>query len=313
MRFGLRLRCLCEVNYQLAIAAGVAAIHVRGVSCAVFKGAEDTPAALSIMSMLLSKEHRITEKGMMEFQPFGKRPDGGTIHDLSGIVIKADIELLEKLVSSAQGPAAAPRAVEELVRRLNERIPNRAYHVTAEVLRNPWNGYSNEFVAFLAEFCIAISGEPRFMFEVGRQQAISPIIQVLGRPFSVPQIYKMSAYFSQRYAKDSFSVESVTVSDRSAILRMTFNQRMDQHFGRYRRRCAWLWCDAVKGYFVGVPEQFHKLPPAVVKDLLCMAKGDDRCEWEVTWSSREKGERSVDRPYPWPGEYYDQKLSKKSL
>src|SRR5215831_20395383 len=103
------------------------------------------------MSMLLSKEHRITEKGMMEFQPFGKRPDGGTIHDLSGIVIKADIELLEKLVSCAQGRGAALQAVEELVQRLNERIPNRAYHVTAEVLKNPWNGYSNEFVAFLAE------------------------------------------------------------------------------------------------------------------------------------------------------------------
>jgi signal transduction histidine kinase/class 3 adenylate cyclase len=67
---------------------------------------------------------------------------------------------------------------------------------------------------------------------------------------------------------------------------MTFNERMDQQFGPYRRRCASLWCDAVKGYLVGVPEQFHKLPPAVVKDLLCMAKGDDRCEWEVTWSFR---------------------------
>ncbi|HKC94163.1 MAG TPA: ATP-binding protein, partial [Nitrospira sp.] len=240
-------------------------------------------------AMLMSKEHRITEKGMMEFQPFGRRPDGGTIHDLSGIVIKADIELLEKVVSSARGPSAGLQAVEELVRRLNERIPNRAYHVTAEALKNPWNGYSTEFVAFLAEFCIAISGEPRFMFEVGRQQAISPIIQVLGRPFSVPQIYKMSAYFSQRFAKDSFLVEAVTVSDRSGILRMTFNERMHQHFGPYRRRCASIWCDAVKGYFVGVPEQFHKLPPAVVKDRLCMAEGDDRCEWEVTWSPREKG------------------------
>ena len=239
--------------------------------------------------VLLSNEHRITEKGMMEFQPFGKGPDGRTIRDLSGIVIQADIELLERLAAVKHGPGAAARAVEELVRLLNERIPNRAYHVSAEVLKNPWNGYSNEFVAFLAEFCVAISGEPKFMFEVGRRQAISPIIQVLGRPFSVPQIYKMSAYFSQRYSKDSFLVEAVNISKQSAILQMTFNDRMHQHFGRYRRRCASIWCDAVKGYFTGVPEHFHKLPPAAVKDLLCMAKGDDRCEWEVTWSSAEKG------------------------
>ena len=240
-------------------------------------------------SVVFSKEHRITEKAFMEFQPFGKDSDGRTIRDLSGIVIQADIQLLERLATRKHGPGAAARAVEDLVRSLNECISDRAYHVTAELLRNPWNGYSNEFVAFLAEFCIAISGEPRFMLEVGRQQAISPIIQVLGRPFSVPQIYKMSAYFSQRYAKDSFLVEAVRVSKQSAILQMTFNERMHQHFGSYRRRCASIWCDAVKGYFEGVPEHFHKLPRAVVKDLLCMAEGDDRCEWEVTWSSREKG------------------------
>ena len=246
-------------------------------------------ARTEVDGLELSKAHRITEKPFMEFQPFGTRADGRTIHDLSGIVIKADVELLEQLVSRKQGPRAGKQAIEELVLRLNERLPDPAYHVTAELLKSPWNGYSNEFVAFMAEFCIAISGEPRFLFQVGRQPAISPVIQVLGRPFSVPQIYKMSAYFSQRYAKDSFLVEAVTVSERSAVLRMTFNERMNEQFGQYRRRCAFLWCDAVKGYFEGVPERFHNLPPATVKDLLCMADGDQCCEWEVTWSSKERG------------------------
>jgi signal transduction histidine kinase/class 3 adenylate cyclase len=240
------------------------------------------------MVTLLSKEHRIIDKPMMEFQPFGKEPDGRTISDLSGVVVRAHVELLEKVVSRKQGFEAGQRAVEELVQRLNERIPDPSYHVTAERLKNPWNGYSNEFAAFSGEFCIAISGEPRFFFDMGRQ-AISPIIQVLGRPFSVPQIYKMSAYFSQRYAKDSFLVEAVIVSERSAVLRMTFNERMRQQFGPYLRRCAFLWCEAVRGYFVGVPEQFHNLPAATVKNLLCIAEDDDRCEWEVTWSSGEGG------------------------
>jgi hypothetical protein len=31
------------------------------------------------MTILLSKEHPITEKGMMEFQPFGVEPDGTKI------------------------------------------------------------------------------------------------------------------------------------------------------------------------------------------------------------------------------------------
>jgi len=241
------------------------------------------------MSTLLSKEHHITEKAAMEFQPFGQGPDGRTIYDLSGVVVKAVVEHLEDLVSQKHGADAGLRAVEELVRRLNARISDPAYHVTADFLKNPWNGYSSEFAAYNAQFCVDISEEPRFHFSMGKGKAISPIIQVLGRPFSVPQIYKMSAYFSQRYGKDSFLVDSISVSDRSAVLQMTFSDRICKHFGPYRRACAFLWCDAVKGYFTGVPEQFHNLPPAIVEDRRCLAEGDDYCEWVVTWSEHERG------------------------
>ena len=241
------------------------------------------------MSTLLSKEHHITEKAAMEFQPFGQGPDGRTIYGLSGVVVKAVVEHLEDLVSQKHGADAGLRAVEELVRRLNARISDPAYHVTADFLKNPWNGYSSEFAAYNAQFCVDISEEPRFHFSMGKEKAISPIIQVLGRPFSVPQIYKMSAYFSQRYGKDSFLVDSISVSDRSAVLQMTFSDRICKHFGPYRRACAFLWCDAVKGYFTGVPEQFHNLPPAIVEDRRCLAEGDDYCEWVVTWSEHERG------------------------
>jgi signal transduction histidine kinase/CheY-like chemotaxis protein len=237
---------------------------------------------------LLSKEHSILEKGMMEFQPFGLGPDGRTIRDLSGVVIRATVEYLEEVVSLKHGKAAGTGAVEELVRRLNERIPDRAYHVTAELLKNPWNGYANEFSAFEAAFCIAISGEPHFHFEMARQKAISPIILALGRPFSVPRIYQMSPYFSQWYAKQSFYTEPVLISDRSAIIRMRFDPRVNPQFGRYLRFCAKLWCDAHKGYFTGAPERFHGLPPAVVTDRHCIGEGDDQCEWEVTWSEQHR-------------------------
>jgi hypothetical protein len=235
---------------------------------------------------LLTKDHPITEKGMMEFQPFGKGPDGRTIHDLSGIVIKAAVEHLEDVVARKKGADAGRCAVEEHVRRLNSRIPNPAYHVTVDFLKNPWNGYSNEFSAFNGQFSLDISEDSRFNFSMGRDKAITPIIQVLGRPFSVAQIYKMSAYFSQRYGKDSFLVEAAHILDRSATLRMTFTERMCQHFGRYRRACAFLWCDAVKGYFTGVPEHFHGLAPGIVEDRRCIAEGDEYCEWLVTWSGR---------------------------
>lgn len=233
---------------------------------------------------LLSNEHRITEKGRMEFQPYGTEPDGTVIRDLSGIVIRADVEYLEDYVTQREGREASQRAIEELVRRLNERMPDPCYHVSPDFLRNPWNSYSAEFAAFSAETCIAVSGDKNFLFNMARRKAISAIITVLGRPFSVPQIYKMSAYFAQRYAYDSFYTEAIEVSSRSARIQMRFSERTLRQFGPYRRGCAEHYCNAHRGYFVGVPDIFHGLPAATVTDLSCVARGDDYCEWHVAWT-----------------------------
>jgi signal transduction histidine kinase len=240
------------------------------------------------MTTLLSKEHPITEKGMMEFQPFGEESDGTRIQDLGGVAIRACVEYLEDYVSRSHGPDAGKRAVDELIQRLNERIPDQSFHVTSTILRNPWNSYSNEFSAFVSQFCSEISGDPQFQFNFAREKAISPIIQTLGRPFSVAMIYKMSAYFSQRYSKDSFYTEAVSISEGSAILRMVLKERAFRHFGPYLKACARLWCEGHRGYFVGLPERFHNLPPAIVKERSCIAEGDECCEWEVTWSVRQR-------------------------
>jgi hypothetical protein len=45
---------------------------------------ETQPAA---MADLLSKDHRITEKGMMEFRPFGVDAQGNKIRDASGVTV----------------------------------------------------------------------------------------------------------------------------------------------------------------------------------------------------------------------------------
>lgn len=243
------------------------------------------------MTELLAKDHPITEKGMMEFQPFGTEPDGTRIRDLSGVVVKACVEELEEYVAKKEGGASGARALQELVRRLNERIPDPAFRITEAILKNPWNSYSTEFSAFFTQICSDISGDPDLQFNMARKKAISPIIQILLRRFSVQQIYKMSVYIAQRYSRNSFYVDAVTMSDRWAIMRLTFSERTYRHFGSYRRACARLWCTAVKGYFVGVPEIFHQLPPATVTDRSCVAEGDEYCEWEVAWQVSEPARR----------------------
>jgi signal transduction histidine kinase len=244
------------------------------------------------MVPLLSKEHPITQRQLMEFQPFGVEPDGTKVQDLSGVAIRACVEYLEEYVTRTNGPDAGKRAVEELVHRLNERIPDRAFHVTSEFLRTPWNGYSNEFSAYVSQFCSDISGDPKFQFNFAKEKAISPIIQTLGRPFTVAMIYRMSAYFSERYSKESFFTEAVRISQNSATLRMTFKDRVLRQWGPYMKACAKLWCEGNKGYFAGVPEKFHGLPPAEIIDVKCIAEGDECCEWEVKWLAKKR------RPWP---------------
>lgn len=231
---------------------------------------------------LLSKDHRILEKGPMEFRPFGVNPDGTKIRDVSGISIRSIVDYLEDCMTRKEGNGA--RAVEDLCRLLNERIRDPAYHVTPAFLRNAWNSYSYEFVSFVREFGIVLSGDPQFNFNAGRERNVSPLLQILGRPFTPSQIYNMWPYFGQKYAKDSVIFSVGTVTDRSAVLKLQFTTRTYRQFGPYARRCAELVCQSAKSGLAMVPEKVHGLPPATVKDLKCMAEGDPCCEWEFMWT-----------------------------
>ena len=239
---------------------------------------------MSATTDLLSKEHTILEKGLMEHRPFGIDPHGESIRDVSGLTVKANVEYLEETVGRRQGSEAGARAVEKLCQLLNERIRNPAYHVSPLFLKNVWHSYSYEFVCFLGEFCRQLSDDPRFQFHVGKEKFISPIMQTLGRPFPVPQIYKMFVHFGEKFAKGSLLFEVGIVTDRSAVLRMKFNERVYQQFGPYRKRCAELICQSAKAALAAVPELVHHLPAATIKDRTCIADGAEYCEWEFTWS-----------------------------
>ena len=237
------------------------------------------------MVELLPKTHRILERPYMLFRPFGKEPNGETINDLSGVSVRANVEYLGEAISRAQGPEAGQQAIEELVVRLNERIPDHAYHVTAEFLKNPWTGYSNEFVAYLVEFCVELSGDPDFQLNMGRKNLISPLIQTLMRPFPTNLIYKAAAKWVQHYNKNSYQLDTLHINDHSAVIRMTLTERACQHFGPYRKACGTIWCNALKIGLAMVPHMVHDHPEANIKDTQCIAEGDGVCEWEVSWTS----------------------------
>ncbi len=235
---------------------------------------------------LLPKTQSILDRPVMQFRPFGLTPDGAKIRDVSGVTVRAQVDYLEEVVGATHGKDAGQRAVQRLCHSLNDRITNPAYHVTDRFLRNTWNSYSYEFACYLGEFCILLSGDPRFQFEVGKHKFISPVIQTLGRPFSVSQIFKMFPHFGEKFAKGSihFSVQSVT--NGSAVLRMKFADHVYQQFGPYRKRCADIVCQASKAGLLAVPHYIHHLGFARVRDIQCIADGDEYCEWEFHWPTQ---------------------------
>ncbi len=233
---------------------------------------------------LLAKDQSILNRPFMEFRPFGVKPNGEKIRDVSGVTIMSNIEYLEEVVGKAHGEDAARQAIQRLCDSLNARIRDAAYHVTAKFLRNTWHSYSYEFTSYVGELCTLLSGNPHFQFDMGKHKFISPIIQTLGRPFSVAQIYRMFPHFGEKFAKGSihFSVQSVT--NGSAVLRMQFADHVYRQFGPYRKRCADLACQASKAGILAVPYYVHHLEFARVRDLQCIADGDEYCEWEFHWS-----------------------------
>ena len=240
------------------------------------------------MTHLLTKEHTILEKGNMEFRPFGVDEHGRKIRDVTGVKVDAYTTFLSETVSRKRGPQAGQQIISQLCQLLNERIPDPAYHVTPTFLRNVWNSYSYEFVSFLSEFCIILSEDPQFQFHTGKVKFISPLIQTLGRPFTMPQIYKMFPHFWQKFAKDSIQFGVGTVTKTSAVLRMKYFDHIYEQFGPYRKRCAEQICQASKAALAAVPEHIHHLGYATIKDIQCIANGDEWCEWEFTWTPAEQ-------------------------
>ena len=235
------------------------------------------------MPPLLPKFHRILEKGSMAFTPFGKHPDGHNIQDVSGVKVRANVEFLEELVTRTKGESAGTHAVQELIRRLNDRIPDANYHVTQDFLRNPWNSYSYEFFIFLAEFCVELSEDENFHIKLGREKLLSPLVQILGRPFSIPKIYSMFPHFAEKFGKGSLKAEAVSSKNGHAVLRLGLSESTAQQFGPYRHGCAERICQSGKNALAQIPSQMFHLEPATITEPCCMADGADYCEWHLTW------------------------------
>ncbi len=248
----------------------------------------DVVGAKSLPSLeLFSKERTILEQGAMAFRPFGLDEQGQTIRDLSGVSIRAVTVFLERLVTSEGHTSGGQDAVEELCRLLNDRIKDPVYHVTPELLKNPWNSYSYEFTSYLYEFCEQISGDSRFAFKAGAEK-VSPIMLALTRPFSLSQIYTMFPYFGNKFTSGSVEFRVMEVTSNTAAVGMRFTDRTLRQFGPYRRRCACLVCQSAQGIMVAMADRIHGFSQAESIETSCIGNDDDWCQWTIRWQEAKR-------------------------
>jgi signal transduction histidine kinase/CheY-like chemotaxis protein len=222
----------------------------------------------------------------MEFQPFGRTSDGKRVDDVSGVAMRGHIACLEEIVSRKKDREAAQETINELARLLNERIPDQSYHVTPEFLKNPWNSYSHEFAVFLPSLCSTLAEDPDFHIKAGKR-LVQPMIQTLGRPFSVQQIFKMITYFGSKYAK-AIRFDAIKIEENHAVIRVTYAENSLRQFGQYQKGCVSEICETIKAGLSTVPQAVHGLLPAIVTDQACLANGDSWCEYDIRWESNER-------------------------
>ncbi len=249
------------------------------------------------MEGLLSSDHKITERVHMKYQPFGVNDEGKKIEDVRGHVITSMLGYVKEIVKRKEeesnvnapsdvikkmGEKAAQDAAAKFVSMLNGTIKDRTYWVTEQSLNNPWNSYSTEFFQFAAEFAKELTGEKDFCFKLGLNKLIRPILSIIVRPVPLEHIYKLVAV-EDRFAKGSVEIQVPSSTKNSAVVQIRVSDKYRKNCGEYFMACAENTCQIRKGVLVAIPEKIHKLPSAALRDIKCLANGDEYCEAELTW------------------------------
>lgn len=136
---------------------------------------------------------------------------------------------------------------------------------------------------YLAEFCQDISGCDDFQSEMSKVKFLSPLIQVLGRPFSLEAIFQRYPYFVDKYTRGALQAKTIEVTKGNATLQLRLTEDTVKQFGPYRNRCASLICQSGKTAVTMIPAQMGGTNPATVTETTCMGDGEECCEWEITW------------------------------
>ena len=231
-------------------------------------------------------------------RPYGSDEDGNPIDTIKGTLVVAALDQFQESVSRRIGatfPAtlsqkergimiekARENALDVLVARLNDAIPDPRYAVTLEQLFNPNPSYSHEFNLYLNTFAQEISDEPHFFFFRGFKSVPAAILMLI-RPLSLKQVYNLIPRLTAKVVDDDIRVSSV--SENRAVIQWYPEGHLKHLPAHLHRREIYTICRVYQGAYANAPLDHSKLPPARVREIQCALDGHDCCEWEFTWEN----------------------------
>ena len=256
----------------------------------------------------------------MQGRPFGADENGRPIRHVRGTSVRAAVEQMQDYLAhrtaeelaagmSSEECHSVPEAkaerealihqardaaLDQLVGRLNSAIPDPAYRVSANYLLDEANHYSREFQVYVDVLAGEVCGDPDFWFHRG-MRSIPASLVILGRPFSVRQVYSLLPRFTAMVA--DIDVRSVGTTPDSAIIQLHSTTKLAQLPPALHRHFLQIACQAYQGAYVMVPRLLAGLPLAAVKETRCALRGDAYCEWDFRWQSQEAGAS----PLAWAG------------
>jgi PAS domain S-box-containing protein len=229
-------------------------------------------------------------------RPFGMDEAGRPVGRTKGYFVRASVEYMLECV--AQRAAAAPEApgdaaakakasaMEQLINRLNAAIPDPRYHVTADYLMNQEHSYSVEFTTFMDRICKELSGDPRFIFNVGAR-SIPASLALLVRPFSLSQTYRLVPRLTSKLVDTDLRVGKVTPT--SAVVQFYIERDLARLPVALHEEFAKSACESAQAALASIPVIHSGLPMAKIKELRCRLQGDPCCEWEFSWEAAQTG------------------------
>jgi hypothetical protein len=163
---------------------------------------------------------------------------------------------------------------------LNVAIPDRTYHVTRDYLLNVDHYYSHEFNLYANEFAHEICGDPEFYYHRGLRSIPASLVHI-ARPLSLTQIYRVLPSLTAKVTQTD--VRTVVSTADSAVLQWHSGRQLKEMPAAIHRHYIRMACRAYQGAYAAIPRIHSNLPPARVKELHCLLRGDPYCEWEFTW------------------------------